>query len=57
MLFATHGTTDMPMRGAIFLTSGVENFLEGVMRTDMQDFLGKMEGFMVQGIQDIISFF
>ena len=57
MLFATRGTTDMPMRGAFFTTSGVENFLEGVMRTDTQDFLGKMEGFAVQGIQGIISFF
>jgi hypothetical protein len=55
MLFATCGTTDMPMRGAIFTTPGVENFLEGVMRTDTQDFLGKMEGFAVQGIQGIIS--
>ena len=57
MLFATRGTTDMPMRGAIFSTSGIENFLEGVMRTDTQDFLGKMEGFAVQGIQGTISFF
>jgi hypothetical protein len=57
MLFATRGTTDMPMRGAVFSTSGVENFLEGVMRTDTQDFLGKMEGFAVQGIQGTISFF
>jgi hypothetical protein len=53
MLFAMHGTTDMPMRGAVFSTSDVENFLEGVMRTDTQDFLGKMEGFVVQGIQGI----
>ena len=57
MLFATHGTTDMSMRGAVFSTSGVENFLEGVMRTDTQDFLGKMEGFAVQGIQGTISCF
>ncbi|KAF8221451.1 hypothetical protein L208DRAFT_1327947, partial [Tricholoma matsutake] len=57
MLFAMHGTTDMPMRGAIFSTSGVENFLKGVMRMDTPDFLGKMEGFTVQGIQGIISFF
>ena len=57
MLFATHGTTDMPMRDAFFTTSGVENFLKDVMRTDTQDFLGKMEGFAVQDIQGIISFF
>jgi hypothetical protein len=57
MLLAIRSTTDMLMRGAFFMTSGVENFLEGVMRTDTQDFLGKMEGFAVQGIQGIISFF
>jgi hypothetical protein len=51
MLFTTRGTTDMPMRGVSFTTSGVENFLEGVMKTDTQDFLGEMEGFAVQGIQ------
>jgi hypothetical protein len=38
-----------------FSISGVENFLEGVMRTDMQDILGRMEGFAVQGIQGIIQ--
>jgi hypothetical protein len=51
MLFTTRGTTDMPMRGISFTTSGVENFLEGVLKTDTQDFLGKMEGFAIQGIQ------
>jgi hypothetical protein len=51
MLFTTRGTTDMPMKGVAFATPGVEHFLEGVMKTDTQDFLGKMEGFAVQGIQ------
>jgi hypothetical protein len=50
MLFTIHGTTDMPIKGVIFATSSVEHFLEGVMKTDTQDFLGKIEEFEVQSI-------
>jgi hypothetical protein len=39
------------MKGVLFATPSVENFLEGVMKTHTQDFLGKMEGFAIQGIQ------
>jgi hypothetical protein len=51
MLFVTHGSTDLPMNGVTFATVGVKNFLEVVMKTDPQDFLGKMEGFAVQGVK------
>ena len=51
MLFATRGSTDLPMKGVTFATAGVENFLEAVIKTDPQDFLGKMEGFAVQGVK------
>jgi hypothetical protein len=51
MLFATRGTTDLPMKGVAFSTAGVKHFLEGVMKIDPQDFLGKMEGFAVQGVK------
>jgi hypothetical protein len=44
------------MRGVAFATAGIEHFLEGVMKIDTQDFLGKMEGFAVQGVQGIIIF-
>jgi DNA-binding phage protein len=30
---------------------GVHNFLDIAMKTDSQDFIGKMEGFVVQGIK------
>jgi len=53
MLFTTRGTTDMPLRAVAFATDGVENFLEGVIKTDTQDSLGKMEGFAVQGVKDM----
>jgi hypothetical protein len=51
MLFAMRGSTNLPMKGVTFATAGVENFLEGVLKTDPQDFLGKMEGFTVQGVK------
>ena len=51
MLFTTHGSTDLPMKGVTFATAGVKNFLEAVMKTDPQDFLGKIEGFAVQGVK------
>jgi hypothetical protein len=51
MLFTTRGTTDLPLTGVAFATEGVDNFLEGAMKTDTQHFLGKMEGFAVQGVQ------
>jgi hypothetical protein len=53
LLFTTRGSTDMPLRGVAFSTSGVENFLEGALKTDTQDFLGRMEGFAVQGVKGI----
>src|SRR5712691_6426065 len=53
MLFTTRGTTDMPLRAVAFTTNGVEHFLEGVIKTNTQDFLGKMEGFTVQGMKGI----
>jgi hypothetical protein len=51
MLFVSSGTTDLPMRGVAFTTAGVENFLDGAMKIDTQDFLAKMEGFAIQGIK------
>lgn len=53
MLFVSRGTTDLPMRGVVFATPGVQNFLEGTMKIDPQDFLAKMEGFAVQGIHSL----
>jgi flagellar hook protein FlgE len=51
MLFTTRGSTDLPIRGVAFATEGVEDFLEGAMKTDTQDFITKMEGFAVQGVK------
>jgi hypothetical protein len=57
MIFATRGTTNMPLRGVAFTTDGIENFLEGAMKTDTQDFLGKMEGFAIQGVRGAVILF
>jgi hypothetical protein len=53
MLFITRGTTDTSMKSVAFVTEGVENFLEGVMKTDTQHFLSKLEGFAIQGIKGL----
>ncbi|KAF8240164.1 hypothetical protein L208DRAFT_1234855 [Tricholoma matsutake] len=53
VLFVTCGTTEMPMSSIAFTTPGVENFLAGSMKVDSQDFLLKMEGFAVQGVQGL----
>jgi hypothetical protein len=53
LLFTTRGSTNMPLQGISFSTSGVENFLEGALKTDTQDFLGRMEGFAIQGVKGI----
>jgi hypothetical protein len=36
----------MPLRVAAFATDGVEHFLKGTIKTDTQDFLGKIEGWL-----------
>ena len=52
MLFVSYGTTDLPLRGVVFTTPGVRNFLEGTMKIDM---LVKIEGFAVQGIHGLTN--
>ncbi|KAG1832776.1 hypothetical protein EV424DRAFT_1533462 [Suillus variegatus] len=54
MLYMTHGSTDLPLRGIIFTTDGVQNFMGFVMGIDNQDLVSKMKGFSVQGVQGAI---
>jgi hypothetical protein len=56
MLFSTRGSTDLPLRGVTFATEGVDDFMEGGMKIDSQDFVGKMEGFAVQGIKGLFIY-
>ncbi|KIL54246.1 hypothetical protein M378DRAFT_92922 [Amanita muscaria Koide BX008] len=53
LLFSARGTTDLPFTAVSFATEGVHNFLEQSMKTDQQEFLGKMEGYALQGIKGV----
>ena len=44
LLFATSGTSDLPMEGISFATKGVNQLLEQVFKLNTQDFLFKMQG-------------
>ncbi|KAG1899707.1 uncharacterized protein F5891DRAFT_927347, partial [Suillus fuscotomentosus] len=55
MLYMTRGTTDLPLRAITFTTPGVNHFMDSVIGIDTQDFLSKMEGFAIQGIQGAAS--
>ncbi|KAI6011007.1 hypothetical protein BKA83DRAFT_4132415 [Pisolithus microcarpus] len=37
VLYMTHGSTDLPLRGVAFTTEGIENFMGTVMHIDNQD--------------------
>jgi hypothetical protein len=50
MIFVARGTTELSLRGSVFSTSRLNNFLEHVYKIDKQDFLTKMEGFAIQGL-------
>jgi hypothetical protein len=41
----------MPLRGIIFATEGVNDFMTSVMNIDDQDLVSKMEGFAIQGMR------
>ncbi|KAF8131401.1 hypothetical protein EV363DRAFT_1449797 [Boletus edulis] len=51
MLYATRGSTDVPLRGTAFATEGVQNFIGSVIGIDAHDLVSKMEGFAIQGIK------
>jgi hypothetical protein len=55
IFYATRGTTDLPLRGVIFATEGVQDFMGSAMSIDNQDLVGKMEGFAIQGMKGIYS--
>ncbi|KAG0699235.1 hypothetical protein DFH29DRAFT_769150, partial [Suillus ampliporus] len=51
ILYMTHGSTDLPLRGVAFATEGVDEFMVSVMNVNNQDLISKMEGFAVQGMK------
>ncbi|KIJ57835.1 hypothetical protein HYDPIDRAFT_103757 [Hydnomerulius pinastri MD-312] len=55
ILYATRGSTDVPLNGVAFATEGVQDFMGTVMGIDNQDMVSKMEGFAIQGIKGAAS--
>ncbi|KAG1758475.1 hypothetical protein EDD22DRAFT_783882, partial [Suillus occidentalis] len=51
ILYATCGSTDLPLHGVTFTTEGVDEFMSSVMNIDNQDLISKMEGFAIQGMK------
>ncbi|KAG6373648.1 hypothetical protein JVT61DRAFT_6311 [Boletus reticuloceps] len=55
ILYATRGTTDLPMKGSAYASEGVEDFMGSVMGLDTPEIISKMEGFVVQGVKGEIT--
>ena len=51
LLYATCGSTDLPLRAVAFEIEGVKDFMGTVVGMDTLDFISKMEGFAVQGVR------
>ncbi|KAI6011956.1 hypothetical protein EDC04DRAFT_2905129 [Pisolithus marmoratus] len=55
MLYAMHGTTDLPLQGVAFATESIVDFMGSVMGIDMQDLISKLEGYAVQEIKGDVT--
>ncbi|KAG2347749.1 hypothetical protein BDR05DRAFT_944774 [Suillus weaverae] len=55
ILYITCGSTDLMLQGITFSTDGIKNFMGTVMGIDEQDLVSKMEGFVVQGMQEEVT--
>jgi len=44
----------MGLQGISFATEGVERFLLDVLKVDPQDFMGRLEGYAIQGLKGIV---
>ncbi|KAG1778325.1 hypothetical protein EV702DRAFT_1196329 [Suillus placidus] len=55
IFYTTRGSTDLALRGIIFATEGVDNFMESTMNIDNQDLVSKMEGYAIQGMREAIT--
>ncbi|KAG1884472.1 hypothetical protein F4604DRAFT_1878775 [Suillus subluteus] len=51
ILYTVRGSTNIPLRGIIFATEGVNDFMASVMNIDDQHLVSKMEGFAIQGMR------
>ncbi|KAG1770314.1 hypothetical protein EV702DRAFT_1181649 [Suillus placidus] len=51
IFYTMRGSTDLALRGIIFATEGVDDFMESTMNIDNQDLVSKMEGYAIQGMR------
>jgi hypothetical protein len=51
MVFVTRSTTNLPLQSRSYNTPGISGFMETTLKMDRTDFLGKMEGFSLQGLK------
>ncbi|KAF8424252.1 hypothetical protein L210DRAFT_3653569 [Boletus edulis BED1] len=47
ILYAMHGSTDLPLHAVTFETEGVKEFMGAMIHMDTLDFISKMEGFAI----------
>lgn len=55
MVFVTRSTTNLPLQSRSYNTPGINGFMETTMKIDRTDFLGKMEGFSLQGLKGMCN--
>jgi hypothetical protein len=51
LFYVTRSTTNVPLRGVVFATDGIKDFMGTIIGVDTHDLVSKMEGFAVQGVR------
>ncbi|KAF8331608.1 hypothetical protein F5887DRAFT_1081199 [Amanita rubescens] len=54
-VFAACGSVDIPLKSISISTPGVQDFMEKTMHIDQIEYLGKMEGYALQGVKGAAS--
>ncbi|KAG1793274.1 uncharacterized protein HD556DRAFT_1443705 [Suillus plorans] len=55
IFYSARGSTNLALKGIIFATEGVNDFMESTMSIDNQDLVSKMEGYAMQGMREDIT--
>ncbi len=56
-VFATRNSVDVPLKSISISTPGVQEFMEKTMHIDQTEYLGKMEGYALQGVKGMASIY
>ena len=54
-MFAARNSTDMPIKNVAFLTASIDGFMQNMMKLDYMEYLGKLEGYAIQGLKGTYS--